>query len=216
MASNGFIPSGALGDLPGPNAGLLKPAALAYTAMHYASLKRNGVSLAIVDGSVGRTYRSYARQLLAKRIYGSNAATPGYSNHGWALAVDLMSQAQRAAINSIGSYYGFSKACSDAAWEWWHVKYNPGCTGAGWKPRPPRPDPLRHLGKRQRAAAERLLYHRRERIREARSGHGPRWRRQDRWVEYWHKRVSRLYHRAKDPQRKRVLRRVLDDRNGQI
>jgi len=213
--ANGQIPASALGSVPGPNAGLLKPAALAYTAMHYASVKRYGVPLTIIDGSVGRTYRSYARQVLAKRTYGPNAATPGTSNHGWALATDLMSYAQRSAVDRIGSYYGFSKRCSDASWEWWHVKYNPGCTGAGWKPAPPRPDPLRKLGPRQRAAAERLLYHRRERIREARSGHGPRWRRQDRWVGLWHKRVERMWRRASG-EKKKVLKRVLDDRNGRV
>jgi len=213
---NGSIPTSALGDVPGPCSGLLKAAALSYSAMHEESLRRFGISLAIVDGQVGRTYRSFARQLLAKRLFGSNAATPGTSNHGWALAVDLMSSAQRSAVDRIGAHYGWSKGCSDASWEWWHVKYNPGCTGAGWKPRPPRPDPLRHLGKRQRAAAERLLYHRRERIREAKSGRGRRWRRQDRWVEYWHKRVSRLHHRTHNAEKKRVLRKVLDDRNGRI
>ena len=215
MASNGQIPSSYLGSVPGSNAGLLKPAALAYTAMHYRSLKVTGVSLHIIDGQVGRTYRSYGRQLLAKRIYGSNAATPGFSNHGWAVAVDLMTQAQRSAIDRIGSYYGWAKRCSDAAWEWWHVKHNPGCTGASFKPAPPRPDPLRKLGKRQRGVAERLLYHRRERRREARTGKGRRWRKHDRWVEWYYERTKRLWRRASGDE-KQVLKRVLDDRNGRI
>jgi hypothetical protein len=75
---------------------------------------------------------------------------------------------------------------------------------------------LRFLGPRQRGAAERLLYHRRERIREARTGHGPRWRQQNRWVDYWYREVHRLYRRAHQGPRKRVLRRVLADRNGRI
>ena len=216
MASNGFIPSSALGDVPGSNSGLLKSAAASFTAMHFESIRRFGIPLTITDGQVGRTYRSFARQVLAKRLFGSNAATPGTSNHGWALAVDLMTSAQRSAIDRIGGFFGWSKACSDASWEWWHVKYNPGCTGAGWKPKPPRPDPLRFLGKRQRAVAERLLYHRRERKREARSGHGPRWRRQNRWVEFWYKRVRRLHKRAQDPKVKRTLAKVLADRDGRI
>ena len=215
MASNGQIPSSWLGSVPGSNAGLLKPAALAYTAMHYASLKRTGVSLAIIDGQVGRTYRSYARQVLAKRIYGSNAATPGTSNHGNARAVDLMSTAQRSAIDRVGSDYGWAKRCSDASWEWWHVIHNPGCTGGSWKPEPPRPDPLRKLGKRQRAEAERLLYHRRERVREGRTGKGKRWHRHDRWVDWYYKRVERLHKRASGDE-KQVLGRVLRDRNGRI
>jgi hypothetical protein len=202
--------------VPGPNSGLLKAAARAYTAMHYDSVRRFGIPLTLVDGQVGRTYRSYARQVLAKRIYGSNAAWPGTSNHGWGLAVDLMSQSQRSAIDRIGAHYGFAKRCSDASWEWWHVKYNPGCTGARWRPRPPRPDPLRHLGKRQREASERLLYHRRERKREARSGRGVRWGKHNRWVEYWHGRVERLWRRTDNPNRKAALRRVLDDKDGRL
>ena len=213
---NGTIPASLLGDVPGPNAGLLKPAALAYTAMHYESVRRFGVPLTLIDGTVGRTYRSYARQVLAKRIYGSNAATPGFSNHGLGLATDLMSTAQRRAIDAIGAHYGWAKRCSDAAWEWWHQKWNPGCTGARWKPRPPRPDPLRFLGRRQRNAAERLLYHRRERAREARSGRGRRWRRHNQWVRYWYARVEKLHQRTDNPNRKATLRRVLADRNGRL
>ena len=215
MASNGQIPSSWLGNVPGSNAGLLKPAAAAYTAMHYHSLKTTGVSLAIVNGQVGRTYRSYARQVMAKQIYGSNAATPGSSNHGWARAINLMTQAQRNAINRVGARYGFAKRCSDASWEWWHVTHNPGCTGATWKPAPPRPNPLRKLGKRQRAAAERLLWHRRERKREARTGKGGRYRRHDRMARWWYKRVEKLHQRA-GGERKKVLKTVLNDRDGRI
>jgi hypothetical protein len=219
---NGSIPAASLGPVPGSNAGLLKAAALSYTAMHYESVRRFGVSLAIIDGSIGRCYRSYARQVLARSYWCNlgkcgNAAIPGTSNHGLATTVDLMTAAQRAAVDKIGSFFGWAKACSDASWEWWHVKWNPTCTGAGFVPRPPRPDPLRKLGKRQRAAAERLLYHRAERAREARTTKGPRWHKHDRWVNYWYGRVERLWRRAETGgDRKRVLRRVLDDRNGHI
>lgn len=217
---NGSIPASLLGDVPGPNAGLIKPAALSYTAMHYASVERFGISLELVDGSIGRCYRSLARQIIARNFWCAqgkcgNAALPGTSNHGLGTTVDLMTFAQRSAIDRIGAFYGWAKRCSDASWEWWHVKWNPACTGAGWHPRP---DPLRVLGRRQRTAADRLLYHRRERIREFRDGgKGPRWHRHDRWVNYWYGRVERLWRRAQDGGvRKRVLRRVLDDRNGLI
>jgi hypothetical protein len=205
---NGNAPSSALSPIPGSNAGLLKSAARAYKAMHFASVNRLGVPLTIIDGSVGRCYRSFARQVLAKQIFGSDAATPGTSNHGWALAVDLPLQAQRAAIDRIGRQFGWAKEWSDASWEWWHLKYRAGV----WAPRP---DPLRKLGKRQRAAAERLLYHRRERKREGHTGHGKRWRRQNRWVTFWRERVER-FHRRADGERKAVLGRVLADRDGQI
>lgn len=203
--ANGYIPASALGDIPGANAGLLREAALAYKAMDAST----SVSLALVDGSVGRTYRSYSRQLLAKRIYGSNAATPGTSNHGWGLAIDLMSYQQRAAIDQIGRRFGWAKEWSDASWEWWHLRYRPGV----WKPRP---DPLRKLGPRRRQAASTLLYRRRRRAAEARSGKGPKWRKWDRLVERSYRKVERLHRRAKPGEQKAVLARVLADRNGTL
>lgn len=210
VAANGCIPSSWLKSLPGSNSGLLKGYAYSYWAWHYESVRRFGVPLTLIDGQVGRTYRSYSRQVLAKRIYGSNAATPGTSNHGLGRAVDLMTQAQRTSSDRIGAQYGWLKAWSDASWEWWHLR--------GVKTmRPPRkPDPLRKLGKRQRAAAERLLYHRRERIREARSGKGRRWRRQNRYVKYWYARVDAMHRRADNQARKKILGRVLRDRDGRL
>lgn len=210
---NGRIPASALGSVPGSNAGLLRLPAASYTAMHLESLRRSGISLHLIDGSIGRAYRSYARQVIARAFWCGqgkcgNAASPGTSNHGWGITIDTMTPAQRAMIDQFGARYGFSKSWSDASWEWWHIKY----VDQGWRPRP---DILKKLGKRQRAAAERLLYHRRERHREAGTGIGRRWRRQDRWVRFWYKRVQRLYHRASG-ERKQVLGQVLKDRNGYV
>jgi hypothetical protein len=202
--ANGYIPTSALASIPGSNAGLLKEAALAYTAMDAAT----SVSLAIYDGDVGRTYRSLARQVLAKRLYGSNAATPGTSNHGWGLAVDLSNPGQRSAVDQVGSRFGWAKAWSDASWEWWHLRYRPGV----WQPRP---DPLRKLGPRRRQAASTLLYRRRRRAAEARTGKGEQWRKWDRWVERSYKAVERLHRRASGEQ-KAVLGEVLRDRNGTL
>lgn len=201
---NGQIPASALAPIPGSNAGLLKMAAFAYRAMNAAT----PVSLALYDGQVGRTYRSYARQLLAKRVYGPNAATPGYSNHGLGLAVDLQTSSQRAAIDAVGRRFGWAKDWSDASWEWWHLKWRPGV----WQPRP---DPLRFLGPRRKQAASTLLYRRRRRAAEARSGKGPQWRKWDRLVKRSYRKVERLHRRASGEQ-KAVLRRVLVDRNGTL
>lgn len=211
---NGQIPSSMLGDVPGSNAGLIKTAALAYKAMHFHSLKVTGVSLHLIDGSIGRCYRSFARQVIARNFWCSlgkcgNAAVPGTSNHGLGISVDLMTFAQRSAIDRIGHAFGWAKEWSDAAHEWWHLKWQAGHFV-------PRPDPLRKLGKIRRANSERLLYHRRERRREAQSGKGTRWRRHDRWVHFWYKRVERLWRRCSDTTQKAVLRRVLDDRDGRL
>lgn len=224
MAANGYIPSSWLKSLPGSNAGLIKGYAYAYWAWHYASVKRGYGSLAIYDGSVGRTYRSYSRQLAAKRIYGSNAATPGYSNHGLGRAVDLMSQGQRSSSDRIGRTYGWHKSTSDAAWEWWHLRgiRTMGSTGGGggesYAARQRRL--LKHLGpKKERPASEKLLYHRRMRAAEARTGKGPKWKAHNKWCKYWWKQVDYWMRReAKTGKgaRYRTLKMVRDDRNGRI
>lgn len=41
------------------------------------------------DLPINDSYRDYAAQVEAKAIYGSEAAPPGTSNHGWALAIDI-------------------------------------------------------------------------------------------------------------------------------
>lgn len=212
--SNGQIPSSALGPIPGSNAGLLKPAAMAYRAMHLASVQRLGVSLALIDGSIGRCYRNFARQVIARNFWCAqgkcgNAAIPGTSNHGWGTTVDLMSFAQRSAIDRIGAPFGFSKSWSDASWEWWHIRYQAGHFV-------PRPNPLAKLGRRRRRAASLLLYRRRERRREGRTGHGPRWRRWNRAVQRSYNRVEKLWRRCDDQTQKRILRQVLDDRDGRL
>ena len=206
---NGYIPQSWLKPLPGRNAGLLKGYAYSYIAMHYRSLKATGVSLAIYDGAVGRTYRSYARQVQAKRVYGRNAAYPGTSNHGLGRAVDLHSYAQRRAIDRIGYPYGWSKRTSDASHEWWHLR---GIKQMG-APRPA--DPLKPLGARTRRACDRLLYHRREMAREKRSGQGPRYRRQLRWARFWKARVETLHARSSG-KRRALLTRVLKATSGRL
>ncbi len=208
---NGYIPSSWLKPLPGRNAGLLKGYAYAYWAMHYRSLKVTGVGLGIVDGTVGRTYRSYARQVQAKRIYGSNAATPGSSNHGLGRAVDLMTAAQRRAIDKVGVPYGWAKRTSDASWEWWHLRGIKQMS-AGARPSVS----LGSLGPRTRAVCERLLYHRREMAREKRQGgEGPRYRRQLRWARYYKHRVEKLHGRAKG-RRRDLLSKVLKAKSGRL
>jgi hypothetical protein len=128
--ANGRIAASRRARVPGsgPYGGptLLRGAARAYNALHRESLRRYGVSMELHEGAVGRAYRSYPRQVIAKRLYGGNAATPGTSNHGLGVAVDLATRRQRWVVDRIGARYGFSKRWSDAAWEWWHIKYRPG------------------------------------------------------------------------------------------
>lgn len=135
--SNGRLPSSALSPIAG---GYLahRPAA-AWNAMNVESRRRFGVTI-LPAGSLS-SYRNIAGQVyLYARSRPGWAARPGTSNHGWGTTVDLMTQRMRSIINQIGRKYGFSKACSDASWEWWHIKYNPGCTGATWSGKDPGPN----------------------------------------------------------------------------
>lgn len=129
--SNGRLPSSALAPIPGsgPYGGpqLRNDAARAYRALHAYSMKRWGISMALHEGSIGRSYRNFHRQQLAYQTYGAGqAAYPGTSNHGWGVAVDLMSRQQRWVIDQVGHLFGFSKRWSDASHEWWHIKYRSG------------------------------------------------------------------------------------------
>lgn len=136
---NGRLPDAHLAPIPGSGPygppRLRTDAAAAYRALHARSLQRFGVSMALHEGVVGRAYRSLKRQVLAKRIYGRDAAVPGRSNHGLGLAVDLMSRRQRWVVDMIGAEFGFAKRWSDASWEWWHIRWRAGV----WKPPPRRP-----------------------------------------------------------------------------
>jgi hypothetical protein len=132
MASNGRLPRSALRRIPG-NGWLRRDAARAYRAMA-ALASAMGQSLALIEGPIRRTYRPLSAQWLAwNTLPRGQAAFPGTSNHGWGLAVDLMTLLQRAWIDRHGARFGWAKRWSDAAHEWWHLKWRSGV----WKPPPP-------------------------------------------------------------------------------
>lgn len=82
---NGFIPEDTLSPIPwSPNYRLRADATAALIAMNGQFRAEFGYDLPINDG-----YRDYAGQVEAKAIYGDEAAAPGTSNHGWAMAVDI-------------------------------------------------------------------------------------------------------------------------------
>jgi hypothetical protein len=137
--SNGRIPGSLLCGIPGNNQKLRCDAARPWNAMHKAAKQLYGTLIAPCYGACA--YRDYAGQLRVRasacaqgRCY--MAAVPGNSNHGLGIAVDLGDGgrgAMRAAIDRIGARFGWSKRCSDAGWEPWHIKYNPACTGSTFK-----------------------------------------------------------------------------------
>ena len=128
MSSNGRLSNSELASIGGGYY-LRRDAAAAFNAMSADARRRWGRSITVVAG-----YRDYARQVYFYSLWrsgrGNLAAFPGTSNHGLGLAVDLSPQWSRWAVDQIGARYGFAKRCSDAQSEWWHVVYNPGCTGA--------------------------------------------------------------------------------------
>src|SRR5215831_6666260 len=134
MSSNGQLTNAELSPIGGGYY-LANNAARAFNAMASEAQRRFGRRISVISA-----YRTYARQVYFWNLYksgrGNLAAYPGTSNHGWGLAVDLASQYDRSMLDHIGGRYGWSKACSDAQSEWWHIKYDPVCTHAGPLPKP--------------------------------------------------------------------------------
>ncbi|WP_309136032.1 D-alanyl-D-alanine carboxypeptidase family protein [Brevibacterium oceani] len=92
--SNGRIPTSAMCQLKtAPGQMLRCDAQAAFDRLSHAFEARFGAPISVTDA-----YRDYATQVILKRRKGRMAATPGTSNHGWALAVDLGS-----GINSFGT-----------------------------------------------------------------------------------------------------------------
>lgn len=132
MASNGRLPQSELGRIyhPSHKLYLQKDAAASWNTMRLFLCRYLRKDI-YPNGPIS-AYRTYDQQVEAKKIYGSNAATPGTSNHGLGLAVDLASQDMRKSIDRFGAHFGWAKKWSDASWEWWHLKYRVGV----WKQRP--------------------------------------------------------------------------------
>ncbi|MDQ2677858.1 MAG: M15 family metallopeptidase [Actinomycetota bacterium] len=119
---NGRIPSDRLTSIGVGSHKLYAPAAAAYRAMT-ADAAAQGVDIGITD-----SYRSFESQVeLAGRkgLYsqGGLAATPGTSNHGWGLAVDLdLDPSAQQWMRDNGWRYGFVE---DTPREPWHWAYRP-------------------------------------------------------------------------------------------
>jgi GH25 family lysozyme M1 (1,4-beta-N-acetylmuramidase) len=128
--SNGQAPGSALSQAntgfrcDGPGDQLANKAAAGWNTMALAAGKP------LPSSGCDSLYRSYERQIFWRNYWCSrgacgNAAVPGTSNHGIGLAADVP-QWVRGYIDTTGGAYGFHKPCSDAAHEWWHVKF---CAG---------------------------------------------------------------------------------------
>ena len=125
MADNGRLPPEALAPIA--QGQLRTDAAAAWNAMNVEARVRG---LELLPNGSKSSYRTYAQQVELYALYqsgrGNLAAVPGNSNHGWGLAVDVATPEMRAMIDRIGEKYGWAKKWSDAASEWWHLKYRAG------------------------------------------------------------------------------------------
>lgn len=120
MSENGRLSSSELRPIAGGGQ-LVPEAAAAWNSLANYIYERTGQKIA--PKGPYSSYRTVEMQVEMKNIYGSNAATPGTSNHGWGLAVDT---AWDAVINQYGAPFGWQKIWSDASWEPWHFKYAAG------------------------------------------------------------------------------------------
>jgi hypothetical protein len=106
---NGRIPVSELCGVPfAPGEELRCDAVAGLVQLNHAYKRAFGTNLRVID-----SYRSYADQVAVKASRGFFAAVPGYSNHGWALAVDLSGSAaapgsaQHAWLLAHGRRYGW-------------------------------------------------------------------------------------------------------------
>lgn len=115
---NGRIPTSRLTPIGIGGHRLYAPAAAAFSRLR-AEAARAGVRIGVTD-----SYRSYAQQVdLARRkgLYsnGGLAATPGRSNHGWGMALDL--DVRGAALGWLrrnARRFGFVEAVPREPWHW--------------------------------------------------------------------------------------------------
>jgi hypothetical protein len=110
--SNGYIPVEVLTTLSWPTGQqrLHQNAARDLEALNVAYQARFRANISVTD-----SYRDFAAQVRVKAEKGYLAATPGTSNHGWALAVDL-----GGGINTFGSdQYDWMKA-NAPSYRWIH------------------------------------------------------------------------------------------------
>jgi zinc D-Ala-D-Ala carboxypeptidase len=135
-ASNGLIPESDLCQLWDPNHMLRGDAAVALAEMHEVFRVAFGRDLCITD-----SYRSLGAQRRVAALRGGLAATPGTSNHGWGLAIDLCGSESRSSavlgwLFDNAPVYGWenppwAQRGGSGPYEPWHWEYVPGTVEMG-------------------------------------------------------------------------------------
>ena len=115
---NGKIPESALAPIGEGNHRMWAPAGQAFNQMR-ADARAAGVNIGVTD-----SYRDYAAQVRVaeeKGLYsqGGLAATPGTSNHGWGLSLDLDLDAKAQSwMRANAENYGFVEDVPREPWHW--------------------------------------------------------------------------------------------------
>ena len=115
---NGKIPPTALSSIGEGNHRMWAPAAQSFSELRKAAAA-DGVTIGVTD-----SYRSYDQQVdLAKRkgLYsqGGLAATPGTSNHGWGLSLDLdLDPKALSWMRANAERHGFVEDVPREPWHW--------------------------------------------------------------------------------------------------
>lgn len=210
MSSNGRLIASELSNIPGGR--LRHDAAVAWNDMRDYIGRRHGVW--ITPTGPNSSYRTYEAQLYFWDLYrsgrGNVAAFPGTSNHGWGLAVDVATQQMAYYIRAYGRKFGWSWDEGQRVGEWWHFRYIGGYKGS-YVHKPSLPN---YLTKKEKIMAGKLRLHRWYRAQEEKSGKGPKWKKHDKWVNYWYHEIEKHIGRLKGqtrkrPKRRQVLRNVL-------
>ncbi|SDD55568.1 D-alanyl-D-alanine carboxypeptidase [Sanguibacter gelidistatuariae] len=95
QGTNGNLSKDSLCELWGSGTYVRADAAVALAALNESYVQTFGVNMGITDG-----YRTLSSQYSLKSTKGAIAATPGKSEHGWGLAVDLRPETYQSAVKT--------------------------------------------------------------------------------------------------------------------
>ena len=131
QGTNGKLSTEGLCELWGSGKYARADAALALAALNEAYVQTYGSNMCLVDG-----YRSLSSQVTLKSTKGGLAATPGKSEHGWGLAVDLCASTYQGAgktqwLRTNAPLYGWDNPAwarpgGSGATEPWHWEFTEG------------------------------------------------------------------------------------------
>lgn len=135
--TNGNLSKDGLCELWGTGTYARADAAVALAALNESYVQTFGVNMGVTDG-----YRTLSSQYSLKSTKGGLAATPGKSEHGWGLAVDLRPETYQSAaktkwLRANAPLFGWDNPAwarpgGSGATEPWHWEYTEGVEAHGY------------------------------------------------------------------------------------